>query len=84
VYRHPKGIPQYVLGHPARLAGLDAELARHPGLQLAGNAYRGIGVNDCVREAKLLAARIAGPPSDPAPATGDRTEPAAAAAGGEA
>jgi protoporphyrinogen/coproporphyrinogen III oxidase len=59
LFRHPKAIPQYVLGHPARLAAIERERARHPGLYLAGNAYTGIGVNDCVREARALAARIA-------------------------
>lgn len=58
LYRHPRGIPQYVLGHPGRLRTLDRELESHPGLHLAGNAYRGIGVNDCVREARSLARRI--------------------------
>ncbi len=60
LFRHAKGIPQYVPGHPDRLETLDRHLAEHPGLHLAGNAYRGIGVNDCVREARALAARIAG------------------------
>jgi oxygen-dependent protoporphyrinogen oxidase len=58
LYRHPKGIPQYVQGHLARLDVLGRELASTPGLSLAGNAYRGIGVNDCVRESQSLAARL--------------------------
>jgi oxygen-dependent protoporphyrinogen oxidase len=59
LFRHPKGIPQYVLGHPKLLLTLERELAKLSGLRLAGNAYRGIGVNDCVREAKALAIRVA-------------------------
>jgi oxygen-dependent protoporphyrinogen oxidase len=59
LYRHPRGIPQYVVGHGERLAALDRELESAPGLSLAGNAYRGIGVNDCVREGRALAARLA-------------------------
>jgi oxygen-dependent protoporphyrinogen oxidase len=59
LFRHAKGIPQYVPGHPERLETLERRLAEHPGLHLAGNAYRGIGVNDCVREGRALAARIA-------------------------
>jgi oxygen-dependent protoporphyrinogen oxidase len=58
LYRHPRGIPQYVQGHPQRLCALEKEIARAPGLHLAGNAYRGIGVNDCVRTARELAARL--------------------------
>jgi oxygen-dependent protoporphyrinogen oxidase len=53
IHRHPKGIPQYVRGHAARLAGIQEALARYPGLFLAGNAYRGIGLNDCIREGRL-------------------------------
>lgn len=48
VYRWEKAIPQYTLGHQARLKKIDAAEARHPGLRFAGNAYRGVGLNDCV------------------------------------
>jgi oxygen-dependent protoporphyrinogen oxidase len=58
LYRHPRGIPQYETGHLQRLAALDRELESVSGLHLAGNAYRGIGVNDCVREAAVLADRL--------------------------
>ena len=36
----------------------DARLAYYPGLILNSNAYRGIALNDCVRESKLAAERI--------------------------
>jgi oxygen-dependent protoporphyrinogen oxidase len=67
VFRHPRAIPQYTIGHLSRLRVLERELVGLPGLHLAGNAYRGIGVNDCVAEAKLLADRLTGVGS-PAPA----------------
>ncbi len=51
VFRHELAIPQYLVGHPARLARIDARLAELPGLAVTGNAYRGIGVNDCARNA---------------------------------
>lgn len=60
IFRHPRGIPQYTLGHPERLRTIAAELDALAGLHLAGNAFRGIGVNDCVREARELAAGITG------------------------
>ncbi|MFA7692056.1 MAG: protoporphyrinogen oxidase [Candidatus Hydrogenedentes bacterium] len=51
VYRHPRAIPQYTLGHGKRLKTIeDAEKAL-PGLVFAGNAYYGIGLNDCVLSA---------------------------------
>jgi oxygen-dependent protoporphyrinogen oxidase len=57
VVRHVEGIPQYALGHLQRMTQIDELLARHPGLVLAGHAYRGTGVNACIREAERLAAR---------------------------
>jgi len=70
VVRHPRGIPQYPVGHPARLVRLDEQLARHPGLYLCGNSYRGIAMNSCIKEAETLAARLAGEPAA-APASAD-------------
>jgi oxygen-dependent protoporphyrinogen oxidase len=70
LYRHPRGIPQYETGHLQRLAALDRELESVPGLHLAGNAYRGIGVNDCVREAAVLADRLCAEDEAVSPARG--------------
>jgi oxygen-dependent protoporphyrinogen oxidase len=58
VIRHARGIPQYTLGHAARLAAIDARVARFPGLVLTGNSYRGVSVNACVSEAKRVAAEL--------------------------
>ncbi len=55
----PRAIPQYRLDHRARLARIDARLAVLPGLDLAGNAYRGLGLGDNVRDALDVADRIA-------------------------
>ena len=55
----PQAIPQYTLGHAARVAALEQALEALPGVHLAGNAYRGVGVNDCVREAERVAAALA-------------------------
>ena len=59
VYRHQGGIPQYVVGHRERLSRIERELHHQPGLYLTGNAFRGVGFNDCVREAGTVADRIA-------------------------
>jgi oxygen-dependent protoporphyrinogen oxidase len=48
IFRHEKAIPQYVVGHAARLEAIDRLLEKHPGLVLTGNAYRGVSLNDCV------------------------------------
>ncbi|AFE09034.1 protoporphyrinogen oxidase [Corallococcus coralloides DSM 2259] len=61
VFRWPRGIPQYTVGHLERLAAMEERLKRWPGLHLAGNAYRGVGVNDCLKEAARLAEALGGP-----------------------
>ena len=68
VARHPRGIPQYELGHLDRVRALDAETARMPGFHLGGNALRGVAVNDCIREGWALAERVIddGAPGQPA------------------
>lgn len=55
VLRHPRGIPQYTLGHPARLETIDRRLRDFPGLWLVGNSLRGISINACVAEAGPVA-----------------------------
>jgi oxygen-dependent protoporphyrinogen oxidase len=52
-------IPQYVIGHSEKLKDIDSALVKHKGLYLAGNAYRGIGVNDCIENSWKLASTIA-------------------------
>ena len=59
VVRWTKAIPQYHLGHLERVAWIEERAARHPGLYLGGNAYRGVALNDCVEQAGSLAARAA-------------------------
>jgi oxygen-dependent protoporphyrinogen oxidase len=58
VFRHPVGIPQYTVGHLDRLARIERGLARSPGLAIAGNAYRGVSINNCVAEAAPLASSL--------------------------
>lgn len=52
IYRHAPGIPQYLLDHGAHLEALTAAEKNHPGLVFAGNAYRGVALNDCVVSAQ--------------------------------
>jgi oxygen-dependent protoporphyrinogen oxidase len=58
VHRWPYGMPQYVLGHPERLARIDAALTDHPGLAVAGAAYRGVGIPDCIRSGEGAAESV--------------------------
>jgi oxygen-dependent protoporphyrinogen oxidase len=65
IHRWPCGMPQYVLGHPERLERIDALLSEHPGLAVAGAAYRGVGIPDCIlsgeQAAESAARSLAGP-----------------------
>jgi protoporphyrinogen/coproporphyrinogen III oxidase len=58
VQRWPWGMPQYVLGHPERLARIDDALTGHPGLAVAGAAYGGVGIPDCIRSGELAAESV--------------------------
>jgi oxygen-dependent protoporphyrinogen oxidase len=49
VYRWKSAMAQYNVGHLDRLDRIERLRQKLPGLALAGNAYRGIGVPDCVR-----------------------------------
>ncbi len=49
VDRWTDAMPQYTIGHDARVHALETRLASIPGLALAGNAYHGVGIPDCVR-----------------------------------
>jgi len=49
---------QYVIGHGERLREVQARTAAIPGLHLAGNAYTGIGIPDCIRTGREAAAKI--------------------------
>jgi oxygen-dependent protoporphyrinogen oxidase len=53
-----KAMPQYNLGHPAKLKQIDVALANYPGLALAGNGYRGIGIPDCIHSGELAVDKI--------------------------
>lgn len=57
IYRWEKGNPQYLVGHQDRLADIEDRISRFPGLFLAGAAYRGIGIPDCIRQGQDAADR---------------------------
>ncbi len=47
-YRWTLGMPQYSLGHLDRVAVVEQRCAEIPGLALAGGAYRGVGLPNCI------------------------------------
>jgi oxygen-dependent protoporphyrinogen oxidase len=55
IFNWPDSMPQYTVGHARRMTEIAAQLENFPGLTLAGNAYHGIGIPDCIRLAKAAA-----------------------------
>jgi protoporphyrinogen/coproporphyrinogen III oxidase len=58
VVRYPRAMPQYLVGHLDRVARIESLTANHPGLALAGNAYRGVGVPDAITSGETSAEMI--------------------------
>lgn len=58
VFIWESAMPQYNLGHPEKLARIDTALEKYPGLALAGNGYRGIGIPDCIHSGDLAVQKI--------------------------
>jgi oxygen-dependent protoporphyrinogen oxidase len=54
----PGTMPQYHVGHKDLVAGIEARVASIPNIQLAGNAYHGVGIPDCIHGGELAAERI--------------------------
>jgi oxygen-dependent protoporphyrinogen oxidase len=57
-HRWPASMPQYPVGHLDHVRKLEAKLVRWPGLAVAGNAFGGVGVPDCVRSAEAAVDRL--------------------------
>jgi protoporphyrinogen/coproporphyrinogen III oxidase len=58
VYRWKSAMAQYRVGHLERLDRLERQGQALPGLALAGNGYRGIGVPDCIRSGQEAVKRV--------------------------
>ena len=58
VDRWTDAMPQYHVGHAARVDRIEAAIARIPGLALAGNAYRGVGIPQVIGSGQAAAARV--------------------------
>jgi oxygen-dependent protoporphyrinogen oxidase len=54
----PGTMPQYHVGHKERVARIRARANELPNLELAGNAYAGVGVPDCIHGGEMAAERI--------------------------
>ncbi len=58
ITRYERAIPQYELGHAARVERIESELRNISGLWLAGNYLRGISLGDCIKQAERVAIEV--------------------------
>jgi oxygen-dependent protoporphyrinogen oxidase len=58
VTKWERSMPQYYVGHLERVKRIEARLGALPRLFLAGNAYSGLGIPDCIRSGEAAADRI--------------------------
>ncbi|MBV2354221.1 protoporphyrinogen oxidase [Streptomyces sp. J2-1] len=60
VTRWTDGLPQYPVGHHARVARIRERVAELPGLAVCGAAYDGVGIPACVASARAAVDAVAG------------------------
>ncbi|MFC9701836.1 protoporphyrinogen oxidase [Streptomyces sp. NPDC056943] len=77
VTRWTGGLPQYPVGHLARVARVREAVAALPGLRVAGAAYDGVGIPACIASAHRAADEITAEFGDEIIATSKRTDPGA-------
>ena len=58
VIRHEDVMPQYHVGHLDRMSRVDSQLEALPGIELAGNSYRGVGIPHCIHSGQQAADRV--------------------------
>jgi oxygen-dependent protoporphyrinogen oxidase len=58
IFKWPHAMAQYTLGHKARVERIRKIASSAPALALAGNAYGGIGVPDCIRSGTEAATKV--------------------------
>ena len=63
VAKWERSMPQYEVGHLDRITEIENELTKLPELTLAGNAYRGAGIPDCIRSGEAAAEVISRAPA---------------------
>ena len=56
--RWPRSMPQYHVGHKQLVARIEHRMTDIAGIELAGNAYRGVGIPDCINYAQQAVERI--------------------------
>ncbi len=58
IARWPQSMPQYHVGHGQLVAEIERAATHWPGLALAGNAYHGVGIPNCIHSGQRAAEQI--------------------------
>ncbi len=58
IFRHARAIPQYTPGHARRVEAITERLEELNGLFVTGNAFFGVGLNDCVNASNQVADKV--------------------------
>jgi len=66
IARHPRAMPQYMLGHLERVEAIRRKLTRYPRLFLTGIAFDGVGIPDCIHAAETTAENVFNSLANPA------------------
>ena len=59
LYRWDRANAQHEVGHLERMAAIEGRLAALPGLFVTGSGFRGVGIPDCIADARATAASAA-------------------------
>ena len=66
IARHPRAMPQYILGHLDRVEAIRRRLTKYPRLFLTGIAFDGVGIPDCIHAAETTAENVFNSLANPA------------------
>ncbi len=58
LYRWPRGMPQYTMGHLERVELIERRCAQIPGLAICGGSYRGVGIPNCIESGERAVSKI--------------------------
>jgi oxygen-dependent protoporphyrinogen oxidase len=58
IKRYPESMPQYHVGHRELVEGIQREIKKLDGLEIAGNAFGGVGIPDCINSGERAAERL--------------------------
>lgn len=58
IKRYPGAMPQYYVGHRELVEGIQREIKKLNGLEIAGNAFGGVGIPDCINSGERAAERL--------------------------